>query len=1323
MKSSRNKFTTCVAVVLFFAISVALIAVFAATRYPNALINFSGIKLVTNGSTTQGFVDITLKNINATGVSFCIKYDPEYVQLSDVSDNSVIQNRTVTGGIAGNIPGATYDLDHKYFEQNLEVFPDGVFRDEPSYGAIGKLMPIIGIADPDSGHLIMNFLPKTNASTVCPYIEDIVEDNKINPTIMAADQDLKLGRISFKIVNPDAFSKLTKDQLKEVIQIDSYSSMLNDSTLGDEGVNIAYTDENGDTKWYSRAQQYIKCEFDIDAELSDVQPSIDTITVSAYDIYKNGTKQDLLDFLNERMSMLTLYYSDNSQVPAVFTWNESSNINDLTWNVKGDTSYTITQSYNETYTISVTVNVTPVSLTGFTVDDENITYFADPNNPDDENFPSSVAQLNLASKAHPVLDTYISNGGVSDVKISEYFLEGASSALTELPSGFGESDATYTFIGHLDHQTEQSLYANYPWLTVSNPLPEIKTTRNVVTAEENMPKTLVVNSTETDINGFLTILVSNSDGTPIPTDTTFKIKMPGGDLINATSMGARYSLTIIDDPTDENYGSAIIVLSPDITLQNEQKLAQLINLGDRSGGSFEIAAKESDKAWGTYTDFVPSPRTNLYERPSTGADYEFDYSTSLSAMFPVKAGTTLPTTITLPVTSDRIATTYSGYDGSVPGELGTFTVESWDDIQGDTRTAGSVVTATGTLANTSYTNYGEVQNDDNVRVTIKYYVVENDGEDSIANIPDAVYDTQQEGYDYDKLQTKTFTITNTGATDIYGLSAVISLSADNNKEAFVLTKEALPLLAAGASTDIDISTKIGLPAGKYVSTVSVMSNNKVLTTFNLTFEVSEQPIYRINITIDDDQADFGSAKTQTETYTSEANKPITVVAEPKEDCEFTGWEIVPNDVTFDDPSNATATFTMPESDVEVKATFKETTGAYLRASELLVKDTNDADQKLNDKDWQEIQFDPVTRKYYVAVPNDTSQVKLWFKLRNEADDGNTTLKLTHEHGENNTDELAVPVKDADDEYYKSVEIDLDESPVVNVIKLDMTRDDEDSPGDTVTRDYTVYVYRKLKSSDLMTFNYGNSPYGLIMRDASITDKDAAKQQFIADDFTFTDGNTPAGADAGVKYTSKAWSGATNYDTDDAALFVINSLPFYDSGYSSLRNSIGETVTTTVTKTITVQQLEETTADLQDGSSDDFVYSSPLTINLPDTGQITQLSSERIRPDKYELVYSFTDYDGATVSIKKPLIILSPLGDVNVDKAADVNDVSRVLNRFSKDLADNLNVQNYSVGGLLFKYRICDANKDGCVNAVDANNIRAQELTPFYKNSVLEGGGA
>ena len=131
--------------------------------------------------------------------------------------------------------------------------------------------------------------------------------------------------------------------------------------------------------------------------------------------------------------------------------------------------------------------------------------------------------------------------------------------------------------------------------------------------------------------------------------------MPGGELIDSSMSG--YNAVVNDD------GTATITVKADIAIDSEKKLAQIINLGSKAG-KFEISSTEPGKNPGPYTEFSSNPRKNIYLD-----SYTFDYSDLQSAMFPIKAGVSLPTTVTLPVLSDFVGTTYDGYDGTEIGKL------------------------------------------------------------------------------------------------------------------------------------------------------------------------------------------------------------------------------------------------------------------------------------------------------------------------------------------------------------------------------------------------------------------------------------------------------------------------------------------------------------------------------------------------------------------------------------------------------------------------------------------------------------------------------
>ena len=1317
---TRNrKFFTIGAVFAFVLMSVAVFA--AQQQATNATLSFSGIHIVENeiSSSPQGFIDISLKNIETPGLSFCFEYDKRYIQLSDADTNQVIE-----------APTGINDNNHKYFKQNTEAFPIDSFVDDNDLSNSNLFRDpihpmVIGTAKLDRSCVIMTFIPQSESSVNSEYIEyKSVDEDGVpyeQPVILAdkTQDGVSFGQISFRVVDPVGLARLSEDELKDIVKIVPFSTMLGDDiTTEDDIINkfglhmsyYIYPVENfARLEWYPCTEKNIEYNMGIDADLISVEPQNTEFTVSAYDIYNTGDVEDLFRYLNEKASVLTLKYADGTQFPASFQWN--SRESSVNWDPKGGT-YTVEQPFNENVSVTVTVNVTPVSLVDFDFDNENITYCVDM-----EGFPQTLDDLQLPKAARPVLDAYTPNCGLPEIQIDWYRIKDSGSELTALPDGFGVNPPeTYEIEGVINNINDS--LSVYPWLTVPDPAPTIIANRYVVASADEMPKAIEAEAV-TDDNGVMTVTVKNTDDSPIPEGTTFTVKMPGGQKID--DVGTRYIVTVNGD------GPATIVFDPDIGNPDEQLLARLINLGSRAG-EFSIASEEPSKFRSEYVSFTSNPRKNYYlPSDDTGNTYEFDYSREMSAMLPIQAGELPPTTITLIDNVNGIKTTYNGYDGNEEGMLKTFTVDSWDTVSGDPATAGSVVEIEGVLSDTSYTNYGEVTNKDGIKVKIKYLAAEKIGEDTIENINDFVFDPKEVGYDYDEIQTHTFTIHNTGNTDIYGLSAVIALSTvtddeESNAEAFLLERAPIGLLEKNARTEFDISTKYGLPVGKYVSTVSIYSNNKLLDSFTISFEVTAEPVYKIILKAD--PPDFGKAETLTKTYTAKKGDIITILATANTDCEFVNWTTTNKDISFSDDEEPQQAVTMPDNDIEITAHFKETVVARLRAAEMYVKDANyenasDPSEPFYDSKWKYIDYDPITNEYYVAVPNEMEKVKLWFKPK-EDDIEEKTTTLTHTHGETSVT-LAEPTV-GDNDYYISEAIELDLSPVDNVVKLKFEYDDPDDGHGT--KEYTIHIFRKLTAAEMVEFNYGNSPYGLIMRDDSITaeNKDAVKQEFKDNGYQFKD-TVPQGAEKGVVYTPEAWIN-DNYDESDTALFVTDCASFTDPGYNQLKTSIGtDVVDGNVTRTVSVYPLLATDDD-RNGTIDDFndVSREPqtITLNVSSSGEITSLIGRRIRPDTYMMTYTFTDFDGQRVSVSKPLIILSKLGDVNISDGATADDVSAITNRFTDLLADEVSVTGYASGGRLFRYRICDANKDGFINAVDANFIRANKLNPFYKN-VTQGG--
>ena len=304
----------------------------------------------------------------------------------------------------------------------------------------------------------------------------------------------------------------------------------------------------------------------------------------------------------------------------------------------------------------------------------------------------------------------------------------------------------------------------------------------------------------------------------------------------------------------------------------------------------------------------------------------------------------------------------------------------------------------------------------------------------------------------------------------------------------------------------------------------------------------------------------------------------------------------------------------------------------------------------------------------------------------------------------------------------------------------------------VSRDYKVRFVRKGSGEAKHIALAGNSPYGMIENegDYSDADKAAAKAAFDVEN-RFAQDYTPHQA-AGLTniYWPEAWGTGHNYDKDETALFVYLGQEFYDPGVKNIYNNAGDYIDgIEVTRSLTnYYAMDMTQAAAYDRFSNGGMVTTTsiplgkvpavkgqipgvtMTIPqmdgtnkkydgmVPDFAQVTD-----IRPGIYRLTYTYTDYDGTTeLSFTRPLIILSPNGDVNADLALNNDDASAIRQRFSNALPLELADAVYSDSDkLLYRYRIVDANNDRNINNVDGNLIRRvhsflapEKLTEFYR---------
>ncbi len=117
----------------------------------------------------------------------------------------------------------------------------------------------------------------------------------------------------------------------------------------------------------------------------------------------------------------------------------------------------------------------------------------------------------------------------------------------------------------------------------------------------------------------------------------------------------------------------------------------------------------------------------------------------------------------------------------------------------------------------------------------------------------------------------------------------------------------------------------------------------------------------------------------------------------------------------------------------------------------------------------------------------------------------------------------------------------------------------------------------------------------------------------------------------------------------------------------------------------------------------------------------------IRPGQYVLTYTYPDFDGGSLSVTRPFVILSETGDVNVDGSLNSTRFPETTDEDAKKRTDEYVLENrvadplgYEAGkweevdgvwtetvyprANIFKYRVCDVNNDRNVNNIDGNEI-------------------
>lgn len=383
--------------------------------------------------------------------------------------------------------------------------------------------------------------------------------------------------------------------------------------------------------------------------------------------------------------------------------------------------------------------------------------------------------------------------------------------------------------------------------------------------------------------------------------------------------------------------------------------------------------------------------------------------------------------------------------------------------------------------------------------------------------------------------------------------------------------------------------------------------------------------------------------------------------------------------------------------------------------------------------------------YYVELPPEAKQVQLTLE-RSVNDEPNTpdvwfsndiTDPYVDIYMPNLTDpinQVSMPIDAAmtdtgtylyhneDKEVFTLSDVDMDKNDGFNnVIKITYK-----PPNSKKAVDYLIFI-RKLVNPEIK-LNYGNSPYGLIMRDdenlPEPEDKEAAKEAFCVNNRFDDPGLTPEGGITGRVYYTQAWLKSEdeniNMDRNDYALFGRYYSDIKDPGFL-LYNEYDELIELSednkVTRHIDYKVFDESIPvitdrflQVTDGSYDDTLTGKDGEFVMPFAGRA-------IRPETLYIVYNYKkgEFD---ITAKRPLIIVQRIADINIDTAVGTADITAVKKKSTAAIPDE-NLQNAPGAGAVFKFRVEDVNNDLAIGTADVTAIKKRSTIPLIEYYITE----